>query len=66
MTFTSVAAAMLHTLVTEKVVMWLRLSILWGKTLEEWVILLHNYIPGIVHDECVTGVLNPNNQYNIY
>ena len=41
-TFTSVAAAMLCKLVTEKVVMGLPLSILWGKTLEEWVILAQN------------------------
>jgi len=34
-TFTSVAAAMLCKLVTEKVVMGLPLSILWGNTLEE-------------------------------
>jgi len=41
-TFTSVAAAMLSKLVTEKVVMGLPLSILWGNTLEEWVIMVHN------------------------
>jgi len=35
-------------LVTEKVVMGLPLSILWGNTLEEWVILAHNDFPGIV------------------
>ena len=34
-TFTSVAAVMLCELVTEKVVMGLQLSILWGNTLEE-------------------------------
>ena len=37
-TFSSVAAAMLCKLVTEIVVMGLPLSILWGNTLEEWVI----------------------------
>jgi len=50
-TFTSVAAAMLCKLVTEKVVMGLPLSILWGNTLEEWVILAHNDFPGIVGAE---------------
>jgi hypothetical protein len=34
-TFTSFAAAMLCKLVTEKVVMWLPLSIIWGNTIEE-------------------------------
>jgi len=47
-TFTSVAAAMLCKLVTEKVVMGLPLSILWGNSLEEWVILAHTGFPGIV------------------
>jgi SNF2 family DNA or RNA helicase len=50
-TFTSVAAAMLCKLVTEKVVMALPLSILWGNTLEEWVILAHNDFPGIVGEQ---------------
>jgi len=50
-TFTSVAAAMLCKLVTEKVVMGLPLSILWGNTLEEWVILAVNDFPGIVGEE---------------
>jgi len=50
-TFTSVAAAMFCKLVTEKVVMGLPLSILWGNTLEEWVILAHNNFPGIVSEE---------------
>jgi hypothetical protein len=50
-TFTSVAAAMLCTLVTETVVMELPLSILWGNTLEEWVILADNNFPGIVGEE---------------
>jgi len=47
-TFTSVAAAMLCKLVSEKVVMGLPLSTVWGNTLEEWVILAHNHFPGIV------------------
>jgi hypothetical protein len=50
-TFTSVAAAKLCKLVTEKVVMVLPLSISWGNTLEEWVILAHNDFPGIVGEE---------------
>jgi len=50
-TFTSVVAAMLCKLVTEKVVMGLPLSILWGKTLEEWEILAHNDFLGIVGEE---------------
>jgi len=50
-TFTSVAAAMVCKLVPEKVVMGLPLSILWGNTLEEWVILAHNDFPGIVGEE---------------
>ena len=50
-TFTSVAAAMLCKLVTEKVVMGLPLSILWRNTLEEWVMLAHNDFPGIVGEE---------------
>jgi len=50
-TFTSVAAAMLCKLVTENVVMGLPLSILWGNTLEEWVILAHNDFPSIVGEE---------------
>jgi len=50
-TFTSVAAAMLCKLVTEKVVMRLPLSIVWGNTLEEWVILAHYNFPSIVGEE---------------
>jgi len=50
-TFTSVAVAMLRKLVTEKVVMGLPLSILWGNTLEEWVILADNDFRGIVGEE---------------
>jgi len=50
-TFTSVAAAKLCKLVTAKVVMGLPLSILWGNTLEEWVILAHNDSPSIVGEE---------------
>jgi hypothetical protein len=50
-TFTSVAAAMICKLLTEKVVMGLPLSILWGNTLEEWVILADNDLPGIVGEQ---------------
>jgi len=50
-TFTSVAAAMHCKLVTEKVVMGLPLSILWGNTLEEWVMWADNDVPGIVSEE---------------
>jgi hypothetical protein len=50
-TFTLVAAAMLCKLVTEKVVMGLPLSILWGNTREEWVILVHNDFTGMVGKE---------------
>jgi SNF2 family DNA or RNA helicase len=47
-TFASVAAAMLCKQATEKVVMWLPLSIIWGNTIGEWVILAHNDCPGIL------------------
>jgi hypothetical protein len=50
-TFTSVAVAMICKLVMGKVVMGLPLSILWGNTLQEWVILAHNNFPGIVGEE---------------
>jgi hypothetical protein len=50
-TFTIVAAAMLCKFLTEKVVMGLPLSMLWGNTLEEWVILSHNDLPSIVGEE---------------
>jgi len=50
-TFTWVAVAMLCKLLTEKVVMGLPLSILWGNTLEEWVILALNDFPHIVSEE---------------
>src|SRR5882757_8668847 len=50
-TFTSVAAAMLCKLVMEQVVMVLPLSILWGNTIKEWVILVHTDFPGIVSQQ---------------
>jgi len=50
-TFTLVAVAILYKLVTEKVVMGLPLSRLWGNTLEEWVILADNNFPGIIGEE---------------
>jgi hypothetical protein len=50
-TFTSVAAAMICHLLTEKDVMGLQLSILWGNTLEELQNIAHNAFPGIHSDE---------------
>jgi hypothetical protein len=47
-TFTSVAAAMSCTLLTEQVVMGLPLSILWGNTLQEWAMLADNDHTGII------------------
>ena len=50
-TFTSIATGMLCKLVTEKVVMGSPMSILWGNTLQEGVILANNDFPGIVGEE---------------
>jgi len=50
-TFPSVAVAMICKLVTETVVMGLPLSILWGNTLEEWMVLVQNNFPGIFSEE---------------
>jgi hypothetical protein len=50
-TFTSVAVAMFCKPVTEKVVMGLPRSIVWGNTTEQWVSLAHNDCPGIVSEE---------------
>ena len=50
-TFTSVAVAMLCKLVTGQVVIGLPQFMLWGNTLEEWVILAPNNIPGNVGEE---------------
>jgi hypothetical protein len=50
-TFTAVAAAMLWKLLTEKVVMGLPLSILWGNTLEKWVMLVRNHFTSVVGEE---------------
>ena len=52
-TCSSVAEAMISKLVTEIVVMGLPLYVLWGNTLEEWVILAQNDFPGIVAEERV-------------
>ena len=49
--FTSVALAMIWKSETEIDVMGLPLSILWGITLKEWVILAQNNFPGIVSEE---------------
>ena len=50
-TFTLVAAAMICKLLTEKVVMGLPLSIVWGNTLDQWVNKVQNDIPGIIGEE---------------
>jgi len=50
-TFTSVAAPMICKLLTEKLVMGLPLLIFWGNTLEDWVNLAQNNIPGIISDK---------------
>jgi len=50
-TFTSVAAAIICKLLNEKLVMGLPLSISWGNTVEEWVILVDNNFPDIVGEE---------------
>jgi hypothetical protein len=50
-TFTSVEAAMHYKLVTEKVVMGLPLSMLWGNTLGQWVNMVQIYFPGIVSED---------------
>jgi len=57
-TFTSVAAAMLCKLLTEKVVMWLPLSILWGNTPEEWVNMVQNNYPRIINEEWESFLLH--------
>jgi len=50
-TFTSVSAAMICTLLTEKVVMGLPVAILCGDTLDEWVNMAQNDFPGIINEE---------------
>ena len=50
-TFTSVAVVMLSKFMTEKVVMGLSMSILWGNTLKESVTLAQNTFPSIVGEE---------------
>jgi hypothetical protein len=50
-TSTSVAAAMIYQLLTEKVVMGLPQSILWGNIIAEWVNMVRNNFPGIVGEE---------------
>jgi hypothetical protein len=50
-TFTSGAAAMFCQLVTEKDIMGLALSILWGNILEEWAIMANNDFPSIAGEE---------------
>jgi len=51
LTCTSVGAAMHCKLVTEKFVIGLQLSIVWGNTLGEWVIFVNNDFPGIVSED---------------
>jgi hypothetical protein len=50
-TFTSVAAPIICKLLTEKVVMRLPLSISWGNTLADCVIIVQNDFPGIIGEE---------------
>jgi len=50
-TFTSVAAAMICKILTEKVVMGLPLSIVWGNTLAEWVDMVQNEYPGMIGEQ---------------
>jgi len=50
-TFTSVAAAMICKQLTEKVVVGLPLTNLWGNTLEQCVSMAQNNFPGIVGDK---------------
>jgi len=50
-TFTLVAAAMICTLLTEKLVMGLPPSILWWNTLDERVNMVQNDLPGIIAEE---------------
>jgi len=52
-TFTSVVAAMICKLLTEKVVMGLSLWIMCGNTLEEWVNMAQNDYPGVIGKEQV-------------
>jgi len=50
-TVTSVVAAIIHKLMTQKVVMRLPLSIWWGNTHEEWLILADDNFPSTVGEE---------------
>jgi len=50
-TFTLVVAAIICKLATENVGIGFPLSILWGNTLGEWVILAHNEFPGMIGEE---------------
>jgi len=49
--FTLVAVAMICKLLTEKVVVELPLSILWGKTLDLWVNMVQNDYPRVIGEE---------------
>jgi hypothetical protein len=50
-TFTSVAATMISTLLTEKVVMGLPLSIFWENNVAGWVNMVQNNVPRIIGKE---------------
>jgi len=49
--FTLVAAAMICKLLTETFVMVLLLSVLWGNTVEEYVNMARNNVPGIIGED---------------
>jgi hypothetical protein len=49
-TFTSVAAAIICKILTEKVVMGLLLPILWGNTSKEWLNMPQNDFLGMISD----------------
>jgi len=50
-TFTSVATAMMRKLLTEKSVMGLLLSMLWGNTIGAWASMAQNNFPGIIGED---------------
>jgi len=52
-TFTSVAAAMICKLLTEKVLMGILLSIVWGNIVADWVNMVQNDFPRIICEEQV-------------
>jgi len=50
-TFTSLSVAKICQFLTDKVVIGLLLSILWGTTLLEWVVVTQNHFPKRIGDE---------------